>query len=257
MKRVLRILLIIPVLYIMAAPFWLNYNTGLVACGSMNVIIRDSADYRFVTGRQIRRLVSEENIKFAGVPAKDLPLDRIESLVRAVPEVRISEAYRTIDGTLHIAVDQRNPVLRLSASSGQEYYVDDEGYIIKKRGLYPPRVHIARAGFDLRDNQIAGRRLGHDLNDKKLTDLYALVNFIRDDQFWSALIDQINVSSRGEFDLITRAGGHKVQFGDISDMETKFNTLEAFYRQVTPETGWGRYSMISLKYSGQVVCKRR
>lgn len=257
MKKFLRILLLIPVLYTVAIPFWMNHDTGLVACGGLNVIIRDSADYRFVSRREITRMVASADIDFAGVPLKDLPLEDIESLISAIPELRMTEAYRTIDGKLHIEVDQRNPVLRLSTASGGEYYIDEEGYLIRKRGLYPPRVHMAKAGFDLRESQVLGKRLGYDYENSALSDLYKLVQYIRKDQFLSALIDQIEVSNRGEIALITRTGGHKVILGDITDLETKFATLVAFYRQVPPEAGWNRYRSIDLKYTGQVVCKRR
>jgi cell division protein FtsQ len=257
MKRVLRILLIIPVLYLVAIPFWMSHTTGLAACGGLNIIIRDSADYRFVTKREINRIIADGKVKFAGVPVNDLPLTKIEALISEVPELRMTEAYRTIDGVLHVEVDQRNPVLRLSTASGTEYYIDEEGYVIRKRGLYPPRVHIARTGFDLRDSQVLGKRLGVDFENRSLASVYEVVQFIRKDQFWSAMIDQIEVSNRGEIELVPRAGGHKVIFGDISDMEMKFATLEAFYKQVTPEAGWNRYKSISLKYTGQVVCKRR
>ena len=257
MKKFLRILLIIPVLYTVVIPFWMNHDTGLVACGGLNVIVRDSADYRFVSRREITRMVTDADIKFAGVPLKSIPLEEIESLISAIPELRMTEAYRTIDGILHIEVDQRNPVVRLSTASGGEYYIDEEGYLIRKRGLYPPRVHMAKAGFDLRESQALGKRLGHDYKNSSLSDLYHLVQYIRKDQFLSALIDQIEVSSGGDIELITRTGGHKVIFGSVADMETKFATLVAFYRQAPPEAGWNRYRSINLKYTGQVVCKRR
>jgi cell division protein FtsQ len=257
MKKFLRILLLIPVLYTVAIPFWMNHDTGLVACGGLNVIIRDSADYRFVSRREITMMVTEADIKYAGVPLKDIPLEEIESLITAIPELRMTEAYRTIDGTLHIEVDQRNPVLRLSTASGGEYYIDEEGYIIRKDGLYPPRVHMAKAGFDLRESQVQGKRLNYDYENSALSDLYHLVQYIRKDQFLSALIDQIEVSSRGDIALITRTGGHTVILGDIADMETKFATLVAFYKQVRPEAGWNMYRSINLKYTGQVVCRRR
>lgn len=250
-------MLLIPVFYILVIPFQLNYRMGLSACAGLNVNVRDSSDYHFVTSREIKRMVNNSKSKYAGVPMKEVPLLEIESLIAEIPELRITEAYQTIDGILHIDVDQRNPVVRFSTISGTEYYIDEEGYVIRKRGLNPPRVHMARAGFDIRDSQQLGYRIGQDFENKALSNLYDLVRYIRNDQLLSALVDQIEVDRRGEIDLITRTGGHRVIFGDISDMEMKFKTLEEFYKQVPAETGWNRYRSISLKYSGQVVCRRR
>ncbi len=39
-----------------------------------------------------------------------------------------------------------------------------------------------------------------------LKDIYYLVNYINDDKFWSAQIDQIYVDRNDEIDLIPRAG---------------------------------------------------
>lgn len=249
--------MLIPVFYIVATPFQLSHRMGLSACAGLNVNVRDSSDYHFVTSREIKRIVNNGKAKYAGVPMKEVPLLDIESMIAEIPELRITEAYLTVDGMLHIDVDQRNPVVRFSTLSGTEYYIDEEGYIIRKRGLNPPRVHMARAGFDIRDSQQLGNRIGEDFESNALSNLYNLVRYIRNDQLLSALIDQIEVYRSGEIDLITRTGGHRVIFGDISDMEMKFRTLEEFYKQVPGEAGWNRYRSISLKYSGQVVCKRR
>ncbi len=257
MKKFLRILLLIPVFYIIVTPFQLSHRLGNSACAGLTVTVRDSSDYHFVTGREIKRMVNNGKAKYSGVPMKEVQMLEIESMIAAIPELRITEAYQTIDGILHIEVDQRNPVVRFSTTSGTEYYVDEEGYIIRKRGLNPPRVHMARAGFDIRNDQQLGNRIGQDFEHKALSDLYDLVQYIRKDQLLSALIDQIEIDRRGEIDLITRTGGHRVIFGDISDMEMKFKTLVEFYRQIPEETGWNRYRSISLKYSGQVVCKKR
>jgi len=257
MKTILRIVMLIPALYILAIPVWLSQDTGLSACAGLRVNVRDSADYHFVTGQEIKKIIYNKNVKYSGVPLKDVPLAEIEALIRAIPELRTTEAFYTIDGILHIEVDQRDPVVRFSTTAGNEYYIDEEGYIIRKRGLYPPRVHMARAGFDISDSQYLGNKIGKDFENKALSDLFELVQFIRNDQLLSALIDQIEIDRKGEVNLITRTGGHKVIFGDISGMDKKFETLIAFYKQVPEDAGWNRYRSISLKYEGQVVCKKR
>jgi cell division protein FtsQ len=249
--------MLIPVFYIVVIPFQLNHRIGVSACEGLKVVVRDSSDYHFVTSREIKRLVNNGKAKYAGVPLKDVPLGEIESMIAEIPELRITEAYHTVDGFLHIDVDQRNPVVRLSTISGVEYYIDEEKYIIRKRGLNPPRVHIAHAGFDIKAGEQLGYMIGEDFESKALNDLYELVQYIRGDQLLSALVDQIEIDRRGEINLITRTTGHKVIFGDISDKEMKFRTLEEFYKQVPEEAGWNRYKSISLKFSGQVVCKRR
>lgn len=257
MKRILKILLLIPILYIVVMPFWFRHTSGSVACGGLNIIITDSSEYRFVSEQQIRERLYSSPLKFAGIPMSDIRLDEIESRVASINELRRTEAYFTIDGTLHIEVGQRKPVLRILSATGSEYYIDEEGFILRKRGLYPPRIHVAMGRIDIREGYISGSRIGDQGIPSVLQDLYELVIWLRKSQLWSAMIDHIEVSGGGAITLIPRTGGHRIFLGDISNLETKMNTLEAFYRQVLPVTGWDTYSAIDLRYEGQLIAKKR
>ena len=44
-------------------------------------------------------------------------------------ELKVAEVYITIDGTLHIYADQRNPVMRVMPDEGGDYFVDEEGLL--------------------------------------------------------------------------------------------------------------------------------
>lgn len=257
MKRILKILLLIPVLYIVVMPFWFRHTSGNIACGGLNVIVLDSSRYRFVSEQQIRDRVYSGPFKFAGIPVSDIRLDEIESRVASISELRRTEAYITIDGTLHIEVVQRRPVLRILSTTGSEYYIDEEGYILRKRGLYPPRVHVAGGRIDIREGYTSGSRVGDPGMPAVLKELFDLVIYLRSSQLWSAMIDQIEVAPGGDIILIPRAGGHRVVLGDLYNLGVKMNALETFYRQVLPVTGWDAYSNINLKYEGQLIAKKR
>ena len=90
-----------------------------------------------------------------------------------------------------------------------------------------------------------------------LKDIYYLVNYINDDNFWSAQIDQIYVDSNDEIDLIPRVGNQTIHLGTIENLKGKLRNLEAFYDKVLPEVGWNKYSVINLEFKDQIVCKKR
>jgi cell division protein FtsQ len=90
-----------------------------------------------------------------------------------------------------------------------------------------------------------------------LKDIYQLVNYINDDDFWSAQIDQIYVDSNDEIDLIPRVGNQIVHLGSAENFKGKLRYLGAFYDKVLPEVGWNKYSLINLEFKDQIVCKRR
>ena len=90
-----------------------------------------------------------------------------------------------------------------------------------------------------------------------LKDIYYLVEYINDDSFWSAQIDQIYVDNNDEIDLIPRVGNQLIHLGSIENLEGKLRNLAELYDKVLPEVGWNKYSMINLEYKDQIVCKKR
>jgi cell division protein FtsQ len=90
-----------------------------------------------------------------------------------------------------------------------------------------------------------------------LKDIYYLVEYINNDNFWSAQIDQIYVDNNNQIDLIPRVGNHVIHLGTTENTEGKLRNLAVFYDKVLPEVGWNKYSLINLEYKNQIVCKRR
>ena len=82
-----------------------------------------------------------------------------------------------------------------------------------------------------------------------------LGNYMSNDSFWNAQIEQIYVDTAGDIILIPRVGDHTIIFGDLNDIDTKFNKLYTFYRNVAPAEGWEKYSSVNLKYKDQIICK--
>ena len=90
-----------------------------------------------------------------------------------------------------------------------------------------------------------------------LKDIYQFVEYINNDSFWSAQIDQIFVDNDDEIDLIPRMGNNVIHLGTIENFDGKLRNLEAFYKKVLPEVGWNKYDHINLEFKDQIVCRKR
>lgn len=78
------------------------------------------------------------------------------------------------------------------SSNGDDYYIDHEGKIMSVLGK---SVHVAIAtGFI--DRKFAQNKL------------YELGKFIQNDPFWKAQVEQINVTTKQEFEIVPRVGDH-------------------------------------------------
>jgi cell division protein FtsQ len=258
MKSFLKILALIPVLYLIVLPVYLVSFTNSRPCSGVIVDIKDSSDYHFVTRKQLLNLAYGNSARILGQPVKKVSLTDIEKRVNVLRELKDAEVYRTIDGNIHIYADQREPVMRLMPDDGGDFFIDEDGIAVRRRNLYTPRLHIVGGNINISSSIMNGMSiLDTSIKSTILKDVYELVEYINDDDFWSAQIDQIYVDSENEIDLIPRVGNQRVHLGTIENYKGKLRNLGAFYDKVLPEVGWNKYSVIDLEFKDQIVCKKR
>jgi cell division protein FtsQ len=148
--------------------------------------------------------------------------------------------------------------MRVIPDGGGDYFVDEEGVVVRSRNLYTPRLHIVEGNVNISAAMLNGVSvLDTSIKNSILKDIYQLVNYIDDNNFWSAQIDQIYVDKNDEIDLIPRVGNQLVHLGTCENFEGKLRNLEAFYDKVLPEVGWNKYSLIDLEFKDQIICKKR
>jgi cell division protein FtsQ len=258
MRKFFKILLIIPVLYLLVIPVYLAVSSGSKRCGRISIDIKDSSDYHFVTRKQLLNLVYSSTGKIQGRQLKELSVAEMEGKINGLRELKEAEVYFSIDGTLHVYANQRDPVMRIMPDNGGDFFLDEDGVIVRKRNLYTPRLHIVEGNVNISAAMLNGVSvLDTSIKNSILKDIYSLVGYIDDDSFWSAQIDQIYVDSNDEIDLIPRVGNNLIHLGTCEDYEGKLRNLAAFYAKVLPEVGWNKYSTINLEYKDQIVCKKR
>jgi len=258
MRKAVRILLLIPSLYLVIAPVWYSHWHNTKKCSRIEIMIIDSADYHFVTKRDIMNTVLKRNGNLVGKTVKEIDIDAIEETMKGYRELLTAEVFISIDGVLHIVCDQRTPVMRVIPANGGDYYVADEGVVIRRRNLYTPRLHIVGGNVNISQAMLNGVSvLDTSIKNSILKDIFYLVDHINRDDFWSAQIDQIFVDRNDEIDLIPRVGNHVIHLGSPEAFDDKLRYLKVFYDKVLPEVGWDRYSSISLAYKDQIVCRRR
>jgi cell division protein FtsQ len=257
-RKILNILLIVPVLYLVLIPFFLASSLNSRPCSGIVIDIADSSDYHFVTKRQLVNLVYGNSSQIIGKKIKDIPVFSIEKRIKNLHELKTAEVYTSVDGSIHVYADQRTPIMRVMPDDGGDYFVDDHGYVFRRRNLYNPRLHIVEGnvtitGAMLDSLSVLDTCIKHSI----LKEMFGFVKYINSDSFWSAQIDQIYVDGNSEIDLIPRVGNHTVHLGTFENYKGKLRNLAAFYEQVLPEVGWNKYSNISLEYKDQIVCKKR
>lgn len=150
---------------------------------------------------------------------------------------------------------------------GDAAYEKRKKELAEEKKLALKRYRYQLQLIDRRIEAIEARREAECRAQKKLEKNFAdfakltiFVKFIEEDDFWGSEIVQIVASTTAsgalELELIPRSGRHTIRFGEIVDVEHKFDKLMRFYRGGLGNIGWEEFRTIDVAYRGQVVCRK-
>ncbi len=261
-RRILYILLTIAVIAVtqLLLGFAIKHNQQNV-CGNIKVYVDQKCGNRFIDPEDVERTIVDRMEGLVGQPIGQGTLIRIKQLVEGNPYVEKAAIYRSMEGDLHIEIKQHQPLIRVINSKNQSYYISRSGIMMPVSRSYAARVMVAigniHAGYsqtiDLTsDDDTPGITIG----EQQLRSLFQLATTIDKNPFWKSMIDQIYVTSNGQYELTPMNGAHTIEFGNLERMHEKFEKLETFYKVGLSEVGWNYYNRINLKYEKQVVCSK-
>lgn len=233
-----------------------------VKCNNIDVQIVDTTGNSFVESNDIMEFLSQKNYKITGNNIEDFPLDKIENDINNYPSVKSTEVFVTLDGTLHIVIMQRNPIIRIINYDGTSYYIDCDGVLFPLSDKYTARVLVANGNinepYNLRyKKDITKNETKDELGRRFIADdLFILAKYIKSDKFFDAFIEQIFVDDNNEIELVPKIGTFTILLGDVQNIEEKFTNLKALIQIGLPREGWNKYKKINIKYKNQVVCTK-
>jgi cell division protein FtsQ len=250
---------IILILYLaVASGFVVGKHTGIV-CNKINVVIKDSTDAWFLSGKDIVRLLDKRGVKYLGVPLSKINLVQVENIVTGNQIVKYCRAYTGENGSLNIEIVQRDPLVRIFDGRGFGYYIDREGDIETLSTRFSPRVLVVNGNIQTPftiGKAVNVRDLGSSTEEQKLKDIFVLAGYITGNKLWNSQIVQVYVNRENEFELVPRVGSQIILLGELDDYIEKFEKLEIFYKEGLNNVGWNQYSKINLKYKDQIVCTK-
>lgn len=184
-------------------------------------------------------------------PVGKLDVERLERVLEEDPFVHSAEAFVDAQNRVNIELVQREPLLRVLDNNGLNYYLDKDGQQLPPSKHYTARVRVA-TGFVPPYEEDFRSKDNHLLNQ-----VYELNELLRADPFLDALIEQVYLNKRGEMILSPKIGKQTILLGRFHNTKDKLQRLKTFYQEGLPYKGWRAYRSFDLRYTGQVVCKRR
>jgi len=242
------------IIVIIVSTSFVSYRSNKVVCQKINVQISDSLLNRFVDRNDIVSFMKKSESLVFGKPIWDLNTALIENRIENLSFVLNAEAYSDCKGQLNIIVRQKKPIIRVKNNAGGEFYIDNQGDVLPLSGKYASHVLIVNG--EISNNVLVNKRKVKDYKNNRLNEIYTLAKFIDSNEFWRAQIQQIYLTSNGEYEMIPRVGAHVILFGSFRDYQNKFKKLMAVYQQGFKYKGWNKYSIINLKFDNQIVCTK-
>ena len=177
-------------------------------------------------------------------------LRQIETELQKDVWVKTAQLFFDNNNRLMVNVLEREPMARVFTKSGVTFYIDTSLAMLPLSDKFSARLPVF-TGFPS-DKGILSK-----LDSALLKDILAVSIAIQKDTFRTAIIDQVDITSHRDFEMVPKIGNNIIVFGDATNLDEKFNKLKLFYQQVMVKAGWNKYSTINVQYSGQIVAKRK
>ena len=221
---------------------------------TLKVIVKDSVERRFVEKEDVENWLEQEYRAYAGLHLDSVDLARIEKILLGHSAVKTCQAWLTDDGSLHVELTQREPVLRFN-ETGNGYYCDADGFIFPLQSRFSVNVPDVEGNIPLSVPRGFKGTPGTDAEKKWLARMLALTKYMNAGA-WKDNIRRIRIDKSGDVILFPLEGGEKFIFGEAVRLGEKFDLLDRYYTTIVPSVGTGYYSTIDLRYKGQLICRK-
>lgn len=222
-----------------------------LVCENVQVHIDYDSGLAFLTEQEIKdKLNYLSGGSLPGKVLSQVDFHTLEQETEKNPFVQNAEVYVNQRQQVVVDIIQKRPILRVINNNGVSYYIGENNERIPLHSTFTPRVAVAHGYIESQQNAKRDSTVQ--------AALYHLIQFVRNDEFLNALVDQVYVYENAEVDIIPVSGMHTIRFGRSDEqVEEKFKRLKIFYNEGLKKVGWDKYKTINLKFERQVVCEKK
>ncbi|MBA4058385.1 MAG: cell division protein FtsQ, partial [Marivirga sp.] len=165
--------------------------------------------------------LNKENLK--GASLDRVNLKEVEMKIKRQPFIKDAQLYSDLKGNLVVSTELRRPIARIVRNDGPDGYIAEDGTVMPVSAKFTSRVVLISGSYVreiLRQNNL------NNSDDGK--NLITLINAIRDDEFWSAQIAQLDIDNKMRITIFPQVGDEQIEFGKPENLDVKFKKLMIF-----------------------------
>lgn len=230
-------------------------HAGIQMTTCSSIVVEFSDDMNFINADDVKDYIAKGYGNCSGKRLEEIDLGKIEEVLDKKSAIRKSEAYTTTDGTLHIMISQRKPVVRFVSDKGG-WYADETGFIFPLQKKFTSRVPIVDGAIPL-DISRDYKGLPKTKYEKAWVEgILDFVQYLNENRKWRDAVAQIHVEGNGHLVIVPRNGREKFEIGRPDEFKKKFAKIEDYYKFIVPEKGADAYTKVNVSFDGQIVCRK-
>jgi cell division protein FtsQ len=226
----------------------MQYKKHLL-CSDIKVNIERVNGHVFIDEKEITQLL-KRNGATIGKPISEFHLQQLESILKLQPWIYNAELFFDNNQVLNVNILEREPLARIFTIQGTSFYIDSSGMQLPLSIDYSARVPMFTA-FTSNKKKLSKP------DSLLLNEVKNIAALIQQDSFWNAQVSQVNIIPDKTFEIIPVLGNQVINLGNADSLQSKFDRLTAFYKQVWAKEGFEKYESISVEFSGQIVAVKR
>ncbi|MEO8110765.1 MAG: hypothetical protein ABI594_12065, partial [Ginsengibacter sp.] len=220
-------------------------------CVKTEVNISGVQNNFFIDKKDVLDILQKVNEgKLENKPIRNFDLASMESALQKDKWIRKAELFFDNNNVLQVRVSEREPISRIFMESGASFYMDSTLRRLPLSDKFSARLPVFT-------NFPADVKPSSKKDSSLLKQIKMLSEYIISHPFWMAQVEQIDITPAATFMLVPKLGDQLIDFGNADNYQQKFENLLTFYKQVESKAGWNIYSVIDVKYKGQVIGVRR
>lgn len=243
------ITMLICVIWVMAVQK--KSNTDL---SSVNIVVKSyQGKQAMISKKDVRqKLHTYLGYDIRRAKIKDLDIRAIEAMMNSDERIRRCEVYLDNENTLNVFIAQKDPILRVIDRDQHTYYLDEGGEMIPGNSGPVIRVPVATGDIEPYDKKLLAANAN-----SKLKQIYDIAKYVYEDEFLTALVEQIDINSKGDITMVPKIGRQKLSMGQAQQLDEKFDRLKTLYKNGLPKIGWRKHSVFRLDLEGQITGVKR
>lgn len=205
-----------------------------VKCNDLEIDIKSAIP--LITEDELHLMLRDEGLHPIGVSVPDLRTERIERFLKANPYVKKVRCYHEPGGKVMLEMELRTPLFMVVGN--ENFYVDEEGKFLPSKPGVMAYVPV-----------VTGRVTKTMLQGE----LYDMIRYIAQNEFWNAQIQQIHIRDDQKAELVPRVGDSLILLGTVNGYRLKLDRLFRLYEKAFNVMGWNSYRMLDLQFENQIV----